>query len=314
MKKRREILAALKEDSRISSLEGELQRKTSEADAYRRFVERDSKAEEGSKNQIEQLQQLLLEDQWKTGELLSDLNLVKLEAERNLSFERQQHQEEVDRLSEELSKAQSILLSKQDSIIETARGRPGNDESTRERNEGKEEDVGPATRASIQQQRGLESKLRLAELELKKLQRQSERETRRAERAEALVEEFREQMDALKAEQGVKDSQLVALRADLQDIVTSSNYLPLHSSSTPRAAPFGLREGKESSDFVLESKISLERSEVEDAHESFEDVMAEELAAMKHSYEERIECLQEQLDATKREVKELNEEIKSLRH
>mmetsp|Transcript_41807 Transcript_41807/g.67121 ORF Transcript_41807/g.67121 Transcript_41807/m.67121 type:complete len:144 (-) Transcript_41807:138-569(-) len=137
--------------------------------------------------------------------------------------------------------------------------------------------------------------LKLARLSIKGIERKLERETRRADRAEAESQEIRDVLENLQREQQVKDSQLDAIRCNLQSVLsepTAAQAVPVSSDT---------HESKE-------RHISEEEEE-----EDFGNVLASELASMRESYESKLEELQTRLSSVEKENKELMEEIKSLR-
>jgi len=357
MKKRREILAAMREDSRISSLEGQLQRVSSEAEAYRRFAERGSESTEssGSRNQIEQLQQLLQEEQKKSAQLRSELNLYKLETERERDSLEQVHRDELERLGERLARAQQLVAearsaspkaSSPNSSSGEATGGDGEPRSSSGQDgaEGKFEEArvhrapeGPATVAAREREAAVEIELRLAQIAIKQLERSLERETRRADRATAEASEALARAEDLTREQQVKDSQLDAMRTDLQELLAHGNgagAAPV-TPRTPRRSASLTTLGIPALALGRESKAGDEGESKEDLTDSsalreclgenqgsgdegegsgdFDDVIAEELESMRVSYERKLAKMRDELDAAKREIRSLNGELSARR-
>lgn len=112
---------------------------------------------------------------------------------------------------------------------------------------------------------GVRSKLRLLELKFNDSAARLGRETRRADRAETMVDELRNELTCIEREQKVKDSQLRSLRENLQDSLG------------------------------LTANTVKEEDNVDTIH----DVMQNELEAMRESYELQIDDLKCQLKCVK---------------
>jgi hypothetical protein len=167
----------------------------------------------------------------------------------------------------------------------------------------------------------LENDLRLSQLALKAAERQLERERRRAERAGAEADEARALLAGVRREQQVKDLQLDTMRADLQEMLCGGGAVGLAAAPpTPRASSstvpaLQLRRGGESkqlADAAQREQEEEDQDEDEDADEDDEaaqdigEVLAEEMASMKSSYETKLSKLEDELQSARNELKELS--------
>jgi len=250
-------------------------------EAYRRLTERETETGTGSRNQIEQLQHLLQEEQERSKKLELDLEQTKKAADENTQALERTYQGEVEQLNKELADVRELLL----------KNAPTSESKSSEDSD----NLGPASRDRIENNQMVLNDLKLARLSIKGIERKLERETRRADRAEAESQEIRDVLENLQREQQVKDSQLDAIRCNLQSVLsepTAAQAVPVSSDT---------HESKE-------RHISEEEEE-----EDFGNVLASELASMRESYESKLEELQTRLSSVEKENKELMEEIKSLR-
>ena len=376
MKKRREMLDAMREDARISTLEGKLQRVSSEAEAYRRFAERESSTVSGSKNQAEQskaeLEQLRLaleEERARNSALSAELSACKASA----ASERMSAEARAARLESELSSATAALRAAEaraealslEALRAAAAAAPApapapapaaaaaapapapapSEVQAQAKSAALSSSVAPrayspaipdgngsaaaacagaANRASAAQRvQSLENDLRLSQLALKAAERQLERERRRAERAGAETDEARALLAGVRREQQVKDLQLDTMRADLQEMLCGGGAVGLAAAPpTPRASSstvpaLQLRRGGESkqlADAAQREQEEEDQDEDEDADEDEDDdaaqdigeVLAEEMASMKSSYETKLSKLEDELQSARNELKELS--------
>jgi len=251
----------LMKDMRICSLEENLQRLTQEVEAYRRFSSREHEAGSGSKNQIEQLQQILKEEAVRNKYLEEKLDQQKLGGDNELKQLSKVYELKIQSLEDELAAAQNII--NQPEFIPEIVQKAG-------------------TLHIIQMQKRAEDDLRLSNITIKQLEKSLERANRRAERAENENEDALKLLNSLEREQHIKDSQIEGLKGHLQEIFNR----PTEEKNDEKN-----NEGKE----------------------EFEDVLEMELESMRLSYEGKLSFLQETINSAHREIKQLKEEISSLR-
>lgn len=293
MKKRRDLMQAIKEDSRISSLEGNLRRLTSEVEAYRRFSER-SQEQIGSKNHEEQLQQLLQDEQQKTEELRKELAKTREDSAARQEEDKHAQAAEISALQEEVARLQAELENSEAKTTEAL---------TSARIHG-----GPATEANAARRKQMENDLRLVEIKCKDLERSRDREKRRADRAEEEVKSLREQLNDLHREQRVKDAQLDSMRTDLQDLLARDDRESKSQSGGTTAFDNGSMSAR-STKFVDNECVGNDS----ECDEEFDSALAEEMESMRCSYESKLGALQEELEDKKHELKELRNELKNSR-
>jgi hypothetical protein len=326
MKKRREMLDAMREDARISTLEGKLQRVSSEAEAYRRFAERESLTASGSKNQAEQskteLEQLRLaleEERARSSALSAELSACKA-----LVSERATAEVRAARLESELSSATAALRAAEARAealsLEALRAVPApapsedsalsSSVAPRTYSSGRGLGAGVANSAAERVQ-SLENDLRLSQLALKAAERQLERERRSAERAGAEADEARALLAGVRREQQVKDLQLDTMRADLQEMLCGGGAVGLAAAPpTPRASSsmvpaLQLRRGPKQLADAAQREREEDKNEDEDEAQDIGEVLAEEMASMKSSYDSKVSKLEDELQSARNELKEL---------